>query len=82
MQVWLSKVDFYFSAQNGTVTSSTALSNPFDNNVTVDSLPFISNQFLSDVITDTHYDNPDRKGRHLVFARIKTDYGIRKRHCL
>ena len=27
---------FYFSAQNGTVTSSTALSNPFDNNVTVD----------------------------------------------
>ncbi len=68
---------FYFSAQNGTVTSSTALSNPFDNNVTVDSLPFISNQFLSDVITDTHYDNPDRKGRHLVFlARILVDYGI------
>ena len=68
---------FYFSAQDGTVTSSTALSNPFDNNVTVDSLPFISNQFLSDVITDTHYDNPDRKGRHLVFlARILVDYGI------
>ena len=68
---------FYFSAQNGTVTSSTALSNPFDINVTVDSLPFISNQFLSNVITDTHYDNPDRKGRHLVFlARILVDYGI------
>ncbi len=68
---------FYFSAQNGTVTSSTALSNPYDNNITVDSIPFISNQFLSDVITDTHYDNPDRKGRHLVFlARILVDYGI------
>lgn len=69
---------FYFSAQNGTVTSSTALSNPFDNNITVDSLPFISNQYLSDVITDTHYDDPDRKGRHVVFlARILVDYGIK-----
>ncbi len=68
---------FYFSAENGTVTSSTALSNPLNNNVTVDSLPFISNQYLSDVITDTHYDNPDRKGRHLVFlARILIDFGI------
>lgn len=67
---------FYFSAQNGTVTSSTALSNPFDNNVTVDSAPFISNAYLQDVITDTHYDNPDRKGRHLVFlARILVDSG-------
>jgi len=68
---------FYFSAENGTVTSSIALSNPFNNNVTVDSLSFLSNQYLSNVITDTHYDNPDRKGRHLVFlARILTDYGI------
>jgi cyanophycinase-like exopeptidase len=68
---------FYFSAENGTVTSSTALSNPFDNNVSVDSLSFISKQYLSNVITDTHYDNPDRKGRHLVFlARILVDYGI------
>ena len=65
---------FYFSAENGTVTSSTALSNPFDTNVTVDSEPFLSNQYLQDVITDTHYDNPDRKGRHLVFlARILVD---------
>lgn len=32
---------------------------------------------MSDVITDTHDDNPDRKGRHLVFlARILVDYGI------
>lgn len=68
---------FYFSAQNGTVTSSTALSNPYDNNVTVDSLQFIDNIYLNDVITDTHYDNPDRKGRHLTFmARIFNDYGI------
>jgi cyanophycinase-like exopeptidase len=68
---------FYFSAQNGTVTSATALSNPFNTKVTVDSLSFISNQYLSNVITDTHYDSPDRKGRHLVFlGRILVDYGI------
>ena len=68
---------FYFTAENGTVTSSTALSNPYHSHVTVDSLPFISNQFLLDVITDTHYDNPDRKGRHVVFlARILLDYGV------
>jgi len=68
---------FYFSAQNGTVTSSTALVDPYNNNVTVDSLNFIANDYLGDVITDTHYDNPDRKGRHLAFlARIYTDYGI------
>ena len=68
---------FYFSAQNGTVTSSTALSNPYDNNVTVDSSAFLLNDYLSDVITDTHYDDPDRKGRHVVFlSRIYTDYGI------
>ncbi|SEJ54926.1 Por secretion system C-terminal sorting domain-containing protein [Cyclobacterium xiamenense] len=68
---------FYFSAENGTVSSGAALSNPFDRKVTVDSLSFISNPYLSDVITDTHYDNPTRKGRHLVFlARILMDYGI------
>lgn len=69
---------FYFSAMHGTVTSTTALNNPFNLNVTVDSSAFISNQYLSNVITDTHYDNPNRKGRHLVFlARILNDYGIR-----
>ncbi len=66
---------YYFSAQNSTITSAQALSNPFDVNLTVDSLSFIKNNFLEDVITDTHYDNPDRKGRHTTFlARIINDY--------
>jgi len=69
---------FYFSAQNGTVTSATALSNPYSNNITVDATPFLQNDYLQNVITDTHYDNPDRKGRHVAFlARILTDYGVR-----
>ncbi len=66
---------YYFTAQNSTITSGQALSNPFDVNLTVDSLSFIKNNFLEDVITDTHYDNPDRKGRHITFlARILTSY--------
>lgn len=68
---------YYFSAQNGTVTSATALNNPYDTRVTVDNSPFLNTPFLQDVITDTHYDNPDRKGRHITFlARIFQDWGI------
>lgn len=68
----------YFSAANGTVTSSQALSDPFDAGVTVGHSDFLHNPFLQDVITDTHYDNPDRKGRHIAFmARIANDLGIR-----
>ena len=64
----------YFTAQYGTVTSATALSNPYSAAVAVSSLPFIQNQWLENVITDTHYDNPDRKGRHSVFmARTLKD---------
>ena len=68
---------FYFTAQNGTVSSISSLANPFHNNVTVDSLSFIKNDYLTNIITDSHYDNPDRKGRHIVFlSRIFIDYGI------
>jgi cyanophycinase-like exopeptidase len=66
---------FYFTAQYGTIQSSTALSNPYHSSVTVDSAAFIKNPVLKNIITDTHFDNPDRKGRLLVFlARIWNDY--------
>lgn len=68
---------YYFSAQNGTVTSTTALVNPFSNLVSVDSARFLENFMLSNTITDTHFDNPDRKGRLMTFlARIISDYGV------
>lgn len=68
---------FYFSAQNGTVTSSSALANPYNNNVTVDSNTFIRNQYLETVVTDSHFDDPDRRGRFVAFlSRIFTDYGM------
>ena len=68
---------YYFSAENGTVTSTTALQNPLDNNITVDSASFILNQFMQDVVTDSHYDDPDRKGRHVVFmSHLLQKYGV------
>lgn len=72
---------YYFTAQNGSVTSAQAMSNPYASNVTIGGFTgtpnrdFLSIPFLQNVITDTHYDNPDRRGRHVTFiARIMTDY--------
>ncbi len=68
---------YYFTAENGTVTSETALSNPYDAAVTVDSAGFLDIEYMRDVITDTHYADRDRQGRHTVFlARILTDYAV------
>lgn len=68
---------YYFSAQNGTITSQEALANPYNPKVKVDSTSFLKNKFLEEVITDTHFDNPDRKGRLVVFlARINVDYQV------
>jgi cyanophycinase-like exopeptidase len=69
--------NYYFSAANGSVSSATALSNPYANQVTVDSTRFLEIPFLWNVITDTHFDNPDRRGRLVAFlARIKNDYNL------
>jgi len=69
--------DFYFSAENGTVTSTAALQNPFDTDITVDLTSFFEVPFLENVITDSHYDDPDRRGRHVVFlAKIFMNYGV------
>ncbi|MDX1652954.1 MAG: T9SS type A sorting domain-containing protein [Brumimicrobium sp.] len=63
--------DYYFSAENGTITSTDAMNNPYDNKITIGT-DFIQAPFLVNTITDTHYDNPDRKGRHVTFlARMQ-----------
>lgn len=67
----------YFDAANGSVTSATALSNPYDSQVSIGYNDFLSNPILQNVITDTHYNNPDRKARHVTFmARMMQDFGI------
>jgi cyanophycinase-like exopeptidase len=72
--------EYYFSAQNGSVTSATSLNNPYGTTVTPDGAPFLNNSILSNTITDTHFDNPDRRGRLTTFmARIYTDHGVQVR---
>jgi cyanophycinase-like exopeptidase len=69
--------DYYFSAQNGTISSTNALQDPYNSSMTVDSIAFINNIKLQNTITDTHFDNPDRKGRLMAFmSRIYNDYNI------
>ncbi|NBC58575.1 MAG: T9SS type A sorting domain-containing protein [Bacteroidetes bacterium] len=64
--------EFYFDALNGTITSNEALSNPFDPKLSLGTSDFIDANVLSNTITDTHYDNPDRRGRHMAFlARLQ-----------
>lgn len=67
----------YFTAQFGTITSTTALQNPYNNTLTISRDSFFNVPFLQNTITDTHYDDPDRKGRHVAFlARAVKDWGI------
>ncbi len=62
-----------FDASKGTVTSQQVLNNPYNNKVTFTE-DFIQIPFLTNLITDTHYNNPDRRGRQLGFmARLYND---------
>ena len=68
----------YFSAQYGTLDSDVALSNPYHPRVNMGYNDFLNIPFMENVITDTHYDARDRKGRHSVFlARFIQDNKMR-----
>ena len=67
---------YYYSAANSSVTSALALANPYNTGVTIGVNDFLSSPYLANVITDTHYDNPDRRGRQTTFlARMWKDLG-------
>lgn len=72
----------YFTAAVSSITSPVALANPYAAGVTIGNNDFLHNPILNRVITDTHYDNPDRRGRQTTFlARMFQDsakvfYGI------
>ncbi|MGE5379094.1 MAG: cyanophycinase [Bacteroidota bacterium] len=64
---------FVFSAVNGTVTSDTALSDPYNKKVALDR-DFLSLPNMGGVITDSHFSARDRMGRLITFlARIVND---------
>ena len=64
---------YYFSALEDSVTSATALANPYDKKVTV-GRDFIAAPALVGVITDSHFMARQRLGRLVAFlARIAAD---------
>ena len=66
----------YFTAQNGTVTSAQALSNPYNKYMAFGSNDFISSPWMQNTITDSHYSQRDRQGRHItMMARMMKDFG-------
>ncbi len=67
----------YYSAINGSATTSQVLANPYHRYVTIGNNDFVNAPFLANTITDTHYNNPDRKGRHFGFlARMTKDWNL------
>jgi len=66
----------YFSAREGTIRSEEALLDPFHEAMTVDSQPFLQLPILAHTITDTHYSERERQGRHFAFlARAFAEEG-------
>lgn len=63
-----------FGAGAGTVYSDEALEDPYNPWMDVHWQAFLDVPGLRSVITDTHYDDPDRRGRHVAFmARLAAD---------
>jgi cyanophycinase-like exopeptidase len=66
----------YYSAQSASVTSKQALSNPYDAGITLGNNDFINTPNMQGTITDSHYTQRDRQGRHITFmARMMKDFG-------
>ena len=68
--------EIVYTAENGTVTADQALANPYHNRVTLER-DFLQVPFMQDIVTDSHYDERDRQGRHTVFlARMVKDWQL------
>lgn len=62
--------EYYYSAANDSVVSNEAMLNPFNEKVTLGSA-LLKMPFLKNIITDTHYGERGRQGRHITFlARL------------
>lgn len=69
---------FYYGAFRGSITSASALANPYDKNMDgIGGGTFLAVNYMSNVITDSHYNERDRQGRHFTFmARLVKDFGV------
>lgn len=69
--------EVYFDAANGTVYSDEALDDPYNQYMSLQKSNFLDIPYLESTVTDTHYNNPDRRGRHIAFmARMNKDWGM------
>ena len=67
--------EFIFDAIKGTVYSDEALNDPYIEYVSLQKNNLVDIDILQSMITDTHYNNPDRLGRHIAFmARLRKDF--------
>lgn len=68
--------DIIFDALHDTVLSEVALTNPYDKKLSL-SKSFIRIPYMNNIITDQHYSQRKRQGRHVAFlARMKHDMKI------
>ena len=65
-RVWRSQSEFVYDACSGSVTSETALANPYNKAITF-TYGFFNWPHLNDTITDQHFAQRDRMGRTLAF---------------
>lgn len=70
--------EFYFGALKASVTSAEALANPYTGKMAgLDGGSFLNVSYMSNVITDSHYGQRERQGRHFTFmARLVQDFGV------
>ncbi len=67
----------YYSGEDGSVVSDSALLNPFDKRITLYNNDLLHAPYLQNVLTDQHYLARNREGRHITFmARMINDWGI------
>ena len=67
----------YNSAQAGSATSSATLADPYNKYVTLGRNDFITAPNMQNTITDSHYTQRDRLGRHVAFlARMMKDWSM------
>lgn len=68
---------FYYPALTSSAQSNTVLNDPYHSSVTLGINDFIQIPILQRVIGDTHFNNPDRRGRLITFmARLLAEKGL------
>jgi len=69
--------EIVFDAKEGTIYTDEALQNPYDRRLSLLRSGFLQSDFLQGVVTDTHYSQRERQGRHVAFlARIAKDWQV------